>query len=53
MSSLVGVFILVMGAGIAGIWTVDIVRSPEVDRARGIVPVTRLRRWARWRTFTP
>ncbi|HEY6056492.1 MAG TPA: hypothetical protein VIV06_00595 [Candidatus Limnocylindrales bacterium] len=37
MSSLVGVFMIVMGAGIAGIWTVDIVRSPEVDRTRGIV----------------
>jgi hypothetical protein len=37
MSSLVGVFMLVMGAGIAGIWTVDIVRSPEVDRTRGIL----------------
>ncbi len=37
MSSLVGVFMLVMGAGIAGIWTIDIVRSPEVDRTRGIL----------------
>jgi hypothetical protein len=37
MSPLVGVFMLVMGAGIAGIWTVDIVRSPEVDRSRGIL----------------
>ena len=37
MSPLVGVFMLVMGAGIAGIWTVDIVRSPEVDRTRGIL----------------
>ena len=37
MSTLVGVFMLVMGAGIAGIWTVDIVRSPEVDRTRGIL----------------
>ena len=37
MSSLVGVFMLVMGAGIAGIWTLDIVRSPEVDRTRGIL----------------
>ncbi len=33
----VGLFMLVMGAGIAGIWTVDIVRSPEVDRTRGIL----------------
>jgi hypothetical protein len=37
MDSLVGVFMLVMGAGIAGIWTIDIVRSPEVDRTRGIL----------------
>ena len=37
MDWLVGVFMLVMGAGIAGIWTIDIVRSPEVDRTRGIV----------------
>jgi hypothetical protein len=37
MSSLVGVFMLVMGAGIAGIWTIDIVRSPEVDRTRGFL----------------
>jgi hypothetical protein len=37
MSSLVGVFMLVMGAGMAGIWTIDIVRSPEVDRSRGIL----------------
>lgn len=37
MSLLVGVFMLVMGAGIAGIWTIDIVGSPEVDRTRGIL----------------
>ncbi len=37
MSSLVGVFMLVMGAGIAGIWAVDIARSPEVDRTRGLL----------------
>ena len=37
MSSLVAVFMLVMGAGIAGIWTIDIVHSPEVDRTRGIL----------------
>jgi hypothetical protein len=37
MSSVVGVFMLVMGVGIAGIWTVDIVRSPEVDRRRGLL----------------
>jgi hypothetical protein len=35
MSLLVGVFMLVMGAGIAGIWAIDIMRSPEVDRTRG------------------
>jgi hypothetical protein len=37
MSLPVGLFMLVMSAGIAGIWTVDIVRSPEVDRTRGIL----------------
>ncbi len=37
MSWLVGWFMVVMGAGIAGIWTVDIVRSPEVDRTRGFL----------------
>ena len=37
MSPLVGVFMLVMGAGIAGIWTDDIARSPEVDPTRGIL----------------
>lgn len=34
---LVALFMLVMGAGIAGIWTIDIVRSPEVDRSRGLL----------------
>jgi len=28
---------LVMSVGIAGIWTVDIVRSPEIDRSRGLL----------------
>jgi hypothetical protein len=28
---------LVMAAGIAGIWTIDIVRSPEIDRSRGLL----------------
>ncbi len=37
MSLPVGLFMLVMGAGIAGIWTVDIVRSPQVDRTRGML----------------
>ena len=37
MSLFAGVFMVVMGSGIAGIWTVDIVRSPEVDRTRGIL----------------
>lgn len=35
--TLVAVFGLVMAAGIAGIWTVDIVRSPEIDRSRGML----------------
>jgi hypothetical protein len=33
----VGIFMVVMGAGIAGLWTLDIVRSPEVDRRRGLL----------------
>lgn len=33
---LVGIFMLVMGCGVAAIWTVDIVRSAEVDRSRGL-----------------
>ena len=37
MSLLVGAFMVVMGVGIAGIWTVDIVRSPQVDRTRGFL----------------
>ena len=35
--TIVGVFMLVMAAGIAGVWTVDIVRSPEIDRSRGLL----------------
>ena len=33
----VGIFMLVMGAGIAGLWTIDILRSEEVDRTRGLL----------------
>jgi hypothetical protein len=33
----VAVFMLSMGVGIAGIWTIDIVRSPEIDRSRGML----------------
>jgi hypothetical protein len=33
----VALFMLVMGAGIATIWTVDIARNPEVDRSQGFV----------------
>jgi hypothetical protein len=33
----VGVFLIVMGIGIAGIWTVDIVRNPDIDRNRGLL----------------
>ncbi len=36
-TTLVALFMIVMGLGMAGIWTVDIVRSPEVDRSRGLV----------------
>jgi hypothetical protein len=35
--TLVGLFMLAMAAGIAGIWTIDIGRSPEVDRTRGLL----------------
>ncbi len=31
------VFMLVMGIGIAALWTLDIARSPEVDRSRGLL----------------
>jgi hypothetical protein len=33
---LVAAFMLVMGLAMVVIWTVDIVRSPEVDRSRGL-----------------
>jgi hypothetical protein len=35
MGLIVGVFLVVMGTGIAGIWTMDIMRDPEIDRSRG------------------
>jgi hypothetical protein len=35
--TLVGLFMIVTSAGIAGIWAIDIGRSPEVDRARGLL----------------
>jgi hypothetical protein len=37
MQLMVGVFLIVMGIGIAGIWTVDIVRNPDIDRSRGLL----------------
>ncbi len=37
MQFIVGVFMVVMGIGIAGIWTIDILRNPEIDRSRGVV----------------
>jgi hypothetical protein len=37
MDIIVGIFLLVMGIGIAGIWTVDILRNPEIDRSRGLL----------------
>jgi hypothetical protein len=36
MQLIVGVFMVVMGIGIAGIWTIDIVKNPEIDRSRGL-----------------
>jgi hypothetical protein len=37
MQVIVGVFMVVMGIGIAGIWTVDIVRNPSIERSRGLL----------------
>lgn len=37
MTILVGLFMLVMAVGMAGMWTVDILRSPEIDRSRGLL----------------
>ena len=37
MQLMVGIFLIVMGIGIAGIWTVDIVRNPDIDRSRGLL----------------
>lgn len=34
---LVAVFMIVMGFGMAAIWAADIVRSPEVDRTKGLM----------------
>jgi len=36
MQLVVGVFLFVMGIGIAGIWTIDIIKNPEIDRSRGL-----------------
>jgi hypothetical protein len=35
--TVIGMFMVVMGLGMAAIWTVDIVRSPEVDRDQGLL----------------
>lgn len=35
--TIVAIFMLMMAAGIAGVWTVDIVRSPEIDRSHGLL----------------
>jgi hypothetical protein len=37
MTTVVAGFMVVMALGIAGMWTVDILRSPEIDRTRGLV----------------
>jgi hypothetical protein len=37
MQIAVGLFLIAMGVGIAGIWTIDIARNPEIDRSRGLV----------------
>lgn len=40
MGTVVASFATVMGIGIAGIWMIDIVRSPEIDRTRGLRAAT-------------
>jgi hypothetical protein len=37
MQVIVGAFLIVMGIGIVGIWTLDIVRNPAIDRSRGLL----------------
>lgn len=37
MTTIVALFMLVMAVGMAGMWTVAILRSPEIDRSRGLV----------------
>jgi hypothetical protein len=35
--TVVAIFMIVMGLAMIAIWTIDIVRSPEVDRSRGLL----------------
>ncbi len=37
MQVVVGAFLILMAIGIAGIWTIDIVRNPTIDRRRGLL----------------
>lgn len=37
MQVIVGAFLIVMGLGIAGIWTMDIARNPAIDRSHGLL----------------
>ena len=37
MELVIGLYMAVIGIGIAGMWAVDIARSPEVDRTRGLL----------------
>jgi hypothetical protein len=37
VTTFVAVFMLAMAVGMAGMWTVDILRSPEIDRSRGLM----------------
>jgi hypothetical protein len=37
VTTFVAVFMLAMAVGMAGMWTVDILRSPEIDRSRGLI----------------
>jgi hypothetical protein len=37
MQLVVGVFLIAMGIGIVGIWTIDILRNPAIDRSHGLL----------------
>jgi hypothetical protein len=37
MTTFVALFMVLMAIGMAGMWSVDILRSPEIDRSRGLL----------------